>query len=210
MFVPSLSWQIDHHACIKVTAVGKEGQFFLNANCIIIAPKRLKFRLSGSARKSQKRFRDTPRFKFQAVLSRTQPFLSRSVEKRGDQSRFKCRKMANYCAIRSNVCLSFRYFCPEHVLKVIFVLSVSWQRKGILFKRRIEGHNPISHRAGLSLLAIRRGRARYRGLVGLRPKIVPPKRCVIGPRVLACAKQAPLLFLSIAFSLCLSRACLAQ
>eukprot|EP01046_Picozoa_sp_COSAG06_P095174 COSAG06_NODE_41301_length_392_cov_14.955631_1_plen_90_part_10 len=30
------------------------------ANCIIIAPKRLKLRLSGSARKSQKRFRDTP------------------------------------------------------------------------------------------------------------------------------------------------------
>jgi hypothetical protein len=44
------------------------------ANCIIIAPKRLKLRLSGSARKSQKRFRDTPRFKFQAVLARTQPF----------------------------------------------------------------------------------------------------------------------------------------
>ena len=71
------------------------------ANCIIIAPQRLKFRLSGSARKSQKRFRDTPRFKFQAVLARTQPFLSRSVEKRGDQSRFKCRQMVNYCAIRS-------------------------------------------------------------------------------------------------------------
>jgi hypothetical protein len=31
-------------------------------------------------------------FKFQAVFARTQPFLSRSVEKRGDQSRFKCRK----------------------------------------------------------------------------------------------------------------------
>ena len=59
------------------------------ANCIIIAPKRLKLRLSGSARKSQKRFRDTPRLKFRAVLARTQPFLSRSVEKRGDQSRFK-------------------------------------------------------------------------------------------------------------------------
>jgi hypothetical protein len=69
------------------------------ATCIIIAPKRLKLRLSGSARKSQKRFRDTPRFKFQAVLARTQPFLSRSVEKRGDQSRFKCRKMVNYYAM---------------------------------------------------------------------------------------------------------------
>jgi hypothetical protein len=45
--------------------------------------------VSGSARKSQTRLRDTPRFKFQAVLPRTQPFLSRSVEKRGDQSRFK-------------------------------------------------------------------------------------------------------------------------
>eukprot|EP01046_Picozoa_sp_COSAG06_P008129 COSAG06_NODE_408_length_16107_cov_14.957154_4_plen_202_part_00 len=40
-------------------------------------------------------------FKFQAVLARTQPFLSLSVEKRGDQSRFKCRKMVNYYAIRS-------------------------------------------------------------------------------------------------------------
>ena len=44
------------------------------ANCIIIAPKRLKLRLSGSARKSQKRFQDTPRFKFQAIFARTQPF----------------------------------------------------------------------------------------------------------------------------------------
>ena len=44
------------------------------AKCIIIPLKRLKLRLSGSARKSQKRFRDTPMFKFQAVLSRTQPF----------------------------------------------------------------------------------------------------------------------------------------
>jgi hypothetical protein len=42
-------------------------------------------------------------FKFQAVLARTQPFLSRSVEKRGDQSRFKCRKTVNYYAIRSSV-----------------------------------------------------------------------------------------------------------
>jgi hypothetical protein len=81
--------------------------------CIIIAPKRLKFRISGSARKSQKRFRDTPMFKFRAVLARTQPFLSRSVEKQGDQSWFKGRKMVNYDAIRSRalthrigICLS--------------------------------------------------------------------------------------------------------
>jgi hypothetical protein len=47
-------------------------------------------------------------FKFQAVLARTQPFLSRSVEKRGDQSRFKCRKVVNYCAIRSK-CRRFPY-----------------------------------------------------------------------------------------------------
>eukprot|EP01046_Picozoa_sp_COSAG06_P028134 COSAG06_NODE_2518_length_6729_cov_819.078733_2_plen_237_part_00 len=79
------------------------------ATCIIIAPKRLKLRLSGSARKSQKRFRDTPMFKFQAVLTHCQPFLSRSVEKRGDQSRFKCRKMANYCAIRST-CIRHKNF----------------------------------------------------------------------------------------------------
>jgi hypothetical protein len=51
--------------------------------------QRLKLRLSGSARKSQTRLRDTTRFKFQAVLSLTQPLLSRRVEKRGDQSRFK-------------------------------------------------------------------------------------------------------------------------
>jgi hypothetical protein len=38
-------------------------------------------------------------FKFRAVLARTQPFLSRSVEKRGDQFRFKCIKMVNYCVI---------------------------------------------------------------------------------------------------------------
>ena len=30
-----------------------------------------------------------PRFKFPVVFVRIQPFLSRSVEKRGDQSRFK-------------------------------------------------------------------------------------------------------------------------
>ena len=83
----------------------------LTANCIIIAPKRLKLRLSGSARKSQKRFRDTPRFKFQAVLARTQPFLSRSVEKRGDQTRFKCRKMVNYYAIRSRASSRPRLTC---------------------------------------------------------------------------------------------------
>ena len=35
------------------------------------------------------------------VLARTQPFLSRSVEKRGDQSQFKCREMVNHYAIRS-------------------------------------------------------------------------------------------------------------
>jgi hypothetical protein len=68
------------------------------ATCIIIAPRRLKLRLSGSARKSQKRFRDTPRFKFRAVLARTQPFFITQREKRGDQSRFKCRKMVNYNA----------------------------------------------------------------------------------------------------------------
>jgi hypothetical protein len=42
-------------------------------------------------------------FKFRAVLARTQPFLSRSVEKRGDQTRFKCRQMVNYYAIRSSI-----------------------------------------------------------------------------------------------------------
>jgi hypothetical protein len=39
-----------------------------------ISVKRLKFRLSGSARKSQKRFGDTPMFKFLAVFVRIEPF----------------------------------------------------------------------------------------------------------------------------------------
>eukprot|EP01046_Picozoa_sp_COSAG06_P053176 COSAG06_NODE_9130_length_1978_cov_4.634912_3_plen_275_part_00 len=50
-----------------------------------ISVKRLKFRLSGSARKSQKRFRDTPTFKIQAVLARIQPFQrSNERSERGD------------------------------------------------------------------------------------------------------------------------------
>jgi hypothetical protein len=50
-----------------------------------ISVKRLKLRLSGSARKSQKRFRDTPTFKFQAVLARIQPFQrSNERSERGD------------------------------------------------------------------------------------------------------------------------------
>eukprot|EP01046_Picozoa_sp_COSAG06_P011096 COSAG06_NODE_624_length_13686_cov_86.804666_10_plen_101_part_00 len=55
-------------------ALGTRHRLPTTANCTLIAPKRLKLRLSGSARKSQKRFRDTPMFKFQAVLARTQPF----------------------------------------------------------------------------------------------------------------------------------------
>jgi hypothetical protein len=39
-----------------------------------ISVKRLKHRLSGSARKSQKRFRDTPTFKLSAVFVGIQPF----------------------------------------------------------------------------------------------------------------------------------------
>jgi hypothetical protein len=50
-----------------------------------ISVKRLKLRLSGSARKSQKPFRDTPRFKIQAVLARIQPFQrSNERSERGD------------------------------------------------------------------------------------------------------------------------------
>jgi hypothetical protein len=74
----------------------------ITATCIMIAPKRLKLRLSGSARKSQKRFRDTPTFKISGRFGSNPAVLSRSVEKRGDQSRFKCRRMVNYSAIRSN------------------------------------------------------------------------------------------------------------
>jgi hypothetical protein len=62
------------------------------ATCIIIAPRRLKFRLSGSARKSQKRFRDTPMIKFRAVLTRYQPFSSGSVRKRATNSNSNAEK----------------------------------------------------------------------------------------------------------------------
>ena len=48
-----------------------------------ISVKTAELRLSGSAGKSQKRFRDTPRFKFRAVFARIQPFLSRNVERMG-------------------------------------------------------------------------------------------------------------------------------
>jgi hypothetical protein len=65
--------EITCRSSTAMMAVKKERRL-PTANCIIIAPKRLKLRLSGSARKSQKRFRDTPRFKFQAGLARTQPF----------------------------------------------------------------------------------------------------------------------------------------
>jgi hypothetical protein len=61
-------------ACLGKTIICIDSINMFTAKCIIIAPKRLKLRLSGSARKSQKRFRDTPRFKFQAVWPRTQPF----------------------------------------------------------------------------------------------------------------------------------------
>eukprot|EP01046_Picozoa_sp_COSAG06_P007576 COSAG06_NODE_371_length_16707_cov_57.805576_20_plen_107_part_00 len=50
-----------------------------------ISVKRLKLRLSGSARKSQKRFRDTPMFKFLAVFVRIEPFQrSNERSERGD------------------------------------------------------------------------------------------------------------------------------
>jgi hypothetical protein len=40
-------------------------------------------------------------FKFQAVLARTQPFFITQRRETGDQSRFKCRQMVRYYAIRS-------------------------------------------------------------------------------------------------------------
>jgi hypothetical protein len=40
-------------------------------------------------------------FKFQAVLARTQPFLSRSVRNGATNPGFKCRKKVNHYAIRS-------------------------------------------------------------------------------------------------------------
>jgi hypothetical protein len=49
------------------------------ATCIIIAPKRLTLRLSGAASKPQKRFRDTPMFKFRAILAQIQPKTGRPI-----------------------------------------------------------------------------------------------------------------------------------
>jgi hypothetical protein len=79
---------IVHRICIVPLAARARKLGVLQ--CAVPAPrnisvKRLKFRLSGSARKSQKRFRDTPRFKFPAVLARIQPFQrSNERSERGD------------------------------------------------------------------------------------------------------------------------------
>jgi hypothetical protein len=78
--------------CQKGCQRGSIVQSVVTANCIIIAPKRLKLRLSGSARKSQQRFRDTPRFKFRAVLTHRQPFLSGSARKRATNSNSNAAK----------------------------------------------------------------------------------------------------------------------
>ena len=67
-------------ACITIEGQRGADMYLLRP---ILVLKRLKLRLPGSARKSQKRFRDTPRFKFQAVLARIQPFSSCSIEKAG-------------------------------------------------------------------------------------------------------------------------------
>jgi hypothetical protein len=80
------------------------------ATCIIIAPKRLKLRLSGSARKSQKRFRDTPRFKFRAVLTHCQPFLSGSVRKRATNS----NSNAETWSIIMQFAVAFAFDTPRH------------------------------------------------------------------------------------------------
>jgi hypothetical protein len=75
------------------------------ANCIIIAPKRLKLRLSGSARKSQKRFRDTPMFKFQAVLAHCQPCFITQRRETGRPVPIQMQKKVNCYAIRSSCSL---------------------------------------------------------------------------------------------------------
>ena len=59
------------------------------ANCIIIAPKRLKLRLSGSARKSQKRFRDTPKFNFQPFSFRSSRFNVQMGAQNGATTQFE-------------------------------------------------------------------------------------------------------------------------
>jgi hypothetical protein len=72
-------------------------------------------------------------FKFQAVLARTQPFLSRSVEKRGDQTRFKCRKMVNYYAIRSTCCTPSSQWQLPPDRAVLFAMSPAETRPFLSF-----------------------------------------------------------------------------
>jgi hypothetical protein len=74
--------QLLQTAPLHNSTAGEGIQLYLLRSILV---KRLKFRLSGSARKSQKRFRDTPTFKIQAVLARIQPFQrSNERSERGD------------------------------------------------------------------------------------------------------------------------------
>jgi hypothetical protein len=99
------------------------------ANCIIIAPKRLKLRLSGSARKITKTVSRHADVQMSGRFGSNPAVLSRSVEKRGDQSRFKCRKMVNYYAIRSNAPLSSSClpYCPWLLLRMDAIILESFR-----------------------------------------------------------------------------------
>ena len=111
--------------------------------------------------KSQKRVQDTPGFKFPPVLAQIQPFLSRSVEKRGDQSQFKSlglytnvgrntyviiepfRELFELIELRLQISHAFGarflqkphlflYVCPEPVLvNRSFLVAIKRLRKGV-------------------------------------------------------------------------------
>jgi hypothetical protein len=77
-------------ACLLADGATRREQQDLLDDDLVPAPgniyyKRLKLRLSGSARRSQKPFRDTPRFKFPTIFVRIEPFQrSNERSERGD------------------------------------------------------------------------------------------------------------------------------
>eukprot|EP01046_Picozoa_sp_COSAG06_P038241 COSAG06_NODE_4396_length_4300_cov_24.967151_5_plen_163_part_00 len=65
---------------------------------ILVVQKRLKLWLSGSARKSQKRFRDAPKFKFPAVFVRSSRFNVQTSAQNGATAQFESqRRLHIYC-----------------------------------------------------------------------------------------------------------------
>eukprot|EP01046_Picozoa_sp_COSAG06_P053332 COSAG06_NODE_9194_length_1960_cov_9.463729_2_plen_136_part_00 len=97
----------------------------LNANCIIIAPKRLKLRLSGQLENRQNGFETRRGSNFRPFW--LEPFLSRSVEKRGDQ-------FPNSNAEKWPIIMQF---AAAHVGVIVLVLLVE------LFSRKTRQRNHL-------------------------------------------------------------------